>query len=399
MAGIPRKYGKACVNLIVVVVIVLGCFFVAPKVMLLFMPFIVGWFLALLANPPVRFFEEKIKIKRKAGSALVIVSVIAGICLFIYAVGNRLVRELVGLIRIMPEIWHDMEVEFIGFTQKWSKVIDSLPDEIVAKAEELGNVIGKEMSVIVGELSVPTAGALGNLAQNIPGIIIAVIMCLLSAYFFVAEKDYVSGIIKKIIPPSWMKKCLLLKQTTIDVIVGYLKAQFKIEIWVYLIVAAGLMLLKVRYGYLIAVPIALLDILPVFGTGTILVPWALFKLLSGDYMYALGLLIIWGVGQLVRQIIQPKMIGDSMGMAPIPTLILLYVGYKFAGVVGMIVAVPLGILVLAMNEAGFFDNIKKSIRILWHGFNEFRQFTAEDLQGISKEETKDAAAGFERQDG
>ena len=105
-------------------------------------------------------------------------------------------------------------------------------------------------------------------------------------------------------------------------------------------------------------------------------------------MYALGLMIIWAVGQLVRQIIQPKMIGDSMGMAPIPTLVLLYVGYKLAGVVGMIVAVPLGILVLAMNEAGFFDNAKKSIRILWYGFNEFRQFTEEDLEGTERTKEK-----------
>lgn len=378
MAGIPRKYGKAFVNLILIAVIVLMCVFIVPKIMVLFMPFIIGWFLALLANPPVRFFEEKIKIKRKAGSALVIVSVIAGICLLIYVIGNRLVKELIGLIRIIPDMWNDIKMEFVGVTQKWSNVIDSLPREVVEKAEGLGEVIGTEVSVIVGEMSVPTADALGNFAQNIPGAIIAIIMCLLSAYFFVAEKDYVTNFLKKVFPDAWMKKCLLLKQTTIDVILGYLKAQFKIEIWVYLLVAAGLMLLKVRYGYLIAIPIALLDILPVFGTGTILIPWTIFKLLTGDYMYALGLLIIWGVGQLLRQIIQPKMIGDSMGMAPIPTLILLYVGYKLAGVVGMIVAVPLGILVLAMNEAGFFDNGKKSIKVLWHGFNEFRQFTEED---------------------
>lgn len=386
MAGIPKKYAKSFTNLILVVVIVLGCIFVAPKIILLFMPFIIGWFLALLANPLVRFFEEKIKIKRKAGSVLVIVSVIAGICVLIYAIGNRLVKALIGFLKIVPDMWQDMKVEFLGVSRKWSNVIDSLPKEVVEKAGEIGETIGTEVGVIVGELSVPTADAVGDFAGNIPGIVIAVIMCLLSAYFFVTEKDYVGSLFKKIIPPSWMKKCLLLKKTTIDVIVGYLKAQLKIEIWVYFILAAGFMLLKVRYGYLIAIPIALLDILPVFGTGTVLVPWTLFKLLSGDYIYALGLMVIWGVSQLVRQVIQPKMIGDSMGMAPIPTLIHLYVGYKLAGVIGMIVAVPFGILVLAMNDAGFFDNAKKSIRILWHGFNDFRQFTEEDLEGMQKEE-------------
>ena len=171
----------------------------------------------------------------------------------------------------------------------------------------------------------------------------------------------------------------MLKQTTIDVMAGYLKAQLKIEIWIYLLLVVGFMVLKVRYGYLIAIPIAILDLLPVLGTGTILLPWALFEALSGDYFFALGLFVIWAVGQLVRQIIQPKIVGDVFGMDAIPTLILLYVGYRLAGVVGMIVAVPFGILVVAMDEAGFFDNSKRSIRILCQGFHELRRFTDEDL--------------------
>lgn len=352
------------------------------------MPFIIGWFLAWLAGPVVHFFEVKMKIKRKAGSALVIISVIAGICVLIYFIGNLLVREILGVLRIMPDFWSEVKIEFVGFTREWSKVIESLPEEVVEKANELGENIGSELGVLVGELSMPTVDAARKFAGNIPGAVIAVVMCLLSAYFFVAEKDYLTNFLKRIFPDRLKKKCLLLKQTTIDVIMGYLIAQFKIEIWVYLVITAGLLLLRVRYGYLIAIPIALLDVLPLFGTGTILIPWGLFKLLSTDYMYALGLTAIWGISQLVRQIIQPKVIGDSMGMASIPSLILLYAGYKLAGVTGMIAAVPLGILILAMNKAGFFDNSKKSIVILWRGFHEFRQFTDEDLKGMDKDEAK-----------
>lgn len=379
MAGIPPKYKKAGLNLLLTAVIALSCVYLAPKIIMLFMPFILGWFLALLANPLVRFFEEKIRIKRKAGSILVIILVITGLCFLLYTIGNRLLREMIGLLRIMPGMWQDVRVEFIAFTRRWSNVIDSLPVEVVKGAENLGEKIGERMGVLVGELSMPTADTLGSFAENLPGVVIAVIMCLLSSYFFVAEKDYVSNILKKAVPCGWKKRCLLLKKTTVDVMVGYLKAQLKIEIWIYLLVIAGLLLLKVRYSYLIALLIAFFDILPVFGTGTILVPWAIFEFLKGDYVIAIGLLIIWGVGQLVRQIIQPKIVGDVLGMDPIPTLVLLYVGYKLAGVIGMIVAVPFGNLILAMNEAGFFDNSKNSIRILWKGLQEFRIFTEEDL--------------------
>ena len=118
MSGISKKYGKAFTNLFLIVIIVLGCIFIAPKIILLFMPFIIGWFLAMLANPMVRFFEEKIRIKRKAGSALVIVSVIAVICFLIYVLGNRLIKEFLGLMQIIPDMWHNMELEFVGFSRK-----------------------------------------------------------------------------------------------------------------------------------------------------------------------------------------------------------------------------------------------------------------------------------------
>ena len=387
MAGIPRKYGKAFVNIISAAIIIILGIYILPKIIMLLMPFIFGWFLATLANPLVRFFEEKLKIKRKAGSVLVIIMVIFGICFLLYGTGQRLVREIFGLLRIMPGMWQEIRIEFIAFSKKWSKVIDSLPIEVVETAESIGDSIGTRIGILVGELSMPTADAVSSFAGNIPGVVIATIMCLLSAYFFVADKEYVPNLLKKIIPFSWRQRCLLLKQTTVDVMAGYLKAQLKIEIWIYLLLVVGLVLLKVRYGYLIAIPIAILDILPVLGTGAIMIPWALFKLLSGDYIFALGLFVIWAVGLVVRQIIQPKIVGDVLGMEPIPTLILLYVGYKLAGVVGMIVAVPFGILVLAMNEAGFFDNSKKSIQILWQGLCEFRQFTEEEW--LSKDRTKE----------
>lgn len=376
MAGIPKKYGKACVNLILVVVVALGCIFLVPKIMLVFMPFIIGWFLAWLATPFVNFCEEKLKIKRKISSIFVLISVIAGVVFLICYITNRFLVEVSDLLRILPGMWDNMKMEFVGFAGRWSGLIEKLPEEMVDGMNKLGQSLGEETGVLIGKLSMPSMDAV----FHIPEIIIGVVMCLLSAYFFVAEKDYVTTFLKKKIPRDWQKKSRLLKQITGDVIVGYLKAQLKIEFWVYLVMAAGFLLLKVPYGYLIALPIAFLDFLPVFGTGTVLIPWTILKLLWGEYMYALALFGIWGISQLVRQVIQPKVIGDSMGMATVPSLILLYVGYRLAGVAGMIVAVPLGILMMAMNRAGFFDNSKKSFLILWHGLHTFRQFTDEDLK-------------------
>ena len=125
-----------------------------------------------------------------------------------------------------------------------------------------------------------------------------------------------------------------------------------------------------------------LDFLPFFGTGTILLPWAVVKFLSSDYTMVIGLLLIWGVGQLARQLIQPKIMGDSMGLAPIPTLLLLYVGYKVGGVVGMIIAVPIGIIVLNMYEEGVFDTTLNSFKVLYASISNFRHLDEEDMKAV-----------------
>jgi predicted PurR-regulated permease PerM len=119
-----------------------------------------------------------------------------------------------------------------------------------------------------------------------------------------------------------------------------------------------------------------------------MVPWALVKMFSNDYKMAIGLLIIWGGGQLARQIIQPKIVGDSIGIEPIPTLFLLFIGYKLSGVIGMIVAVPIGLLVYTMYQEGGFDTTLNSFKILVNGVNRFRKFDREDLEFPDEDEIR-----------
>ncbi len=173
---------------------------------------------------------------------------------------------------------------------------------------------------------------------------------------------------------------------------GYFKAQFKIECWIYILLVIGLMILGVDYAFLVAFGIAVLDFLPVFGTGTVMVPWAVIELLSENYRMMFGLIAIWLIGQLVRQVIQPKIVGDSIGMDAIPTLFLLYIGYRVAGVLGMILAVPIGIILVNLYEEGAFDTTRQSLRILVAGFNHFRRIRPDDMAVVEEyeRETKDS---------
>jgi sporulation integral membrane protein YtvI/tRNA pseudouridine(38-40) synthase len=388
-----KKYCKALVNLGMAFIILLLIVFLVPKLLVFFAPFVAGWIIALIASPLVRFFEEKVKIKRKAGSAFVIVAVIALVILILYLVGAKLTDEIMGLIGALPDIWDSAENDFADIGQNLSVIYNRFPADVQQSIMDVINQIGSYVGDLLGKIGTPTINAVGNFAKQVPSILIGLIMALLSSYFFVAERDQLATWFRKHTPAEVLSWYYMLKRGLVKAVGGYLKAQLKIEVWMYLLLVIGLAVLQVDYALLIALGIAFLDFLPFFGTGTVMVPWAILKILSSDYKMAIGLLIIWGSGQLARQLIQPKIVGDSVGMPPLPTLFLLYIGYKLGGVVGMIVAVPVGLIALTMYQQGALQTTKDSVKILAAGINHFRRLKPEDMDEVRQMQERERGTG------
>ena len=384
-----KKYWKAITNIVIALVCLLLAILLIPRLLVFFAPFVAAWIVAAMAGPLVRFFEEKLKIKRKAGSAFVIVVVLAILIFLIYLGGAKLGREVISFVNSIPEMWAGAEEDFRVIGEKLDVLYSRLPVDLQDKLSGIANNLVQSIGNIIGQIGSPTLEAVGNFAKSLPSVLIGVVMGLLSSYFFVAERAEINAWFREHIPENLQRQYMLVKKSMVRAVGGYLKAQLKIEIWMYLLLVIGLSILRVNYAFLIAIGIAFLDILPFFGTGTVLVPWALIKLLSSDYVVAIGLFVLWGVGQLARQLIQPKIVGDSIGVPAIPTLFLLYIGYKLSGVVGMIVAVPIGLILITMYEEGVFDTTKNSIRILVHGVNRFRKLTTEDLTELTEGNKKE----------
>ncbi len=381
-----RKYIKAVLNLLTAVVLLCLAVFLLPRLLSFFMPFVICWIIAMIANPLVHFFEQKIRIRRKAGSAIVIIAVLAGVILIGYFVIARLVTEAAGFVASLPSIWQDIEKELNEVMGSLEALYDRFPSALKENLTQIGDNLGSYISSAINGLSEPTVNAVGNIARNIPSVIVSTIMCLLSSYFFVAERENVYAFFRRHVPESIRKKFRIMSSGLTGAVGGYFVAQFRIEIVIYFVLFIGLLILQVEYSFLIAFLIAVLDFFPVFGAGAVLWPWALMEVLAGNYRMALGLMIIWGVAQLLRQIIQPKFVGDSIGVPAIPTLFLLFIGYRIGSVAGMILAVPVGIVIQKMFEAGLFDTTINSVRILLYGFNHFRKLEQEE---IPPEEEKD----------
>lgn len=379
-----RKYWKALVNIVIAIVMVVLVLWLVPRFLWFFLPFVVGWIISLIAAPLVKFFEEKLKIRRKAGSAFVIVAVIAVVVLVLYGICARLAEEVMGLMNALPAMWKSAGTDFKEIGDRLSILVNRLPADMQETLSHLAQQANTYAGELVGKLSTPTIAAVGNFARQLPGILIGIIMCLLSSYFFVAEKSQISTWFGEHMPRSVRERYHMIRDGLMKAVGGYFKAQLKIEVWMYVLLVIGFAILQVDYTLLIALGIAFMDFLPFFGTGTVMVPWAIVKILSADYKMAIGLLIIWGVGQLARQLIQPKIVGDSVGVAPLPTLFLLFIGYKVGSVLGMILAVPIGLILYTMYKEGAFDTTKNSVLILVAGLNRFRRLQKEDLEEVEE---------------
>lgn len=368
-----KKYIRILLNIAIPLIGILFACTILPKIIGYFMPFVVGWLIALVANPLVRFLESKVKIVRKHSSVIIIVFTLALVIGLGYFLISRLFLQALGLVKELPEIYSTVSSGLEHFFVRFDDVFRFLPGNLGEIWSDINGNVGEMLGILVQKAASPTVEAAGNMAMRIPGAMVNVIMIILSSYFFLAERDKIMEWWSRYLPEGGGRCYQSLKRDIRQLISGYFLAQFKLMFLVALILFAGFLVLGIRYALLLAILIAILDFLPLFGTGTILLPWAVVKLLSGEYMLAAGLALLYVVSQVSRQMIQPKIVGDSMGLPPLFTLFLLYLGFKVRGISGMILAVPIGILGMRLYEYGIFDSLIGNIKLLIQEIEEFRR--------------------------
>ena len=368
---------KRCFRMILNIVIpLLGLclvIFLGPRLLHFFMPFVVGWILALLANPLVRFLERRVKLVRRHGSMLISIAALAIVIGLFYGAGLLVYREMGSFLADAPEIYQSVIAEIENALQNGRKLAEYFPQNLqpplLAFSDNLDGLFGK----LVSRAAEPTVQIAGHVAKSIPNLLVNMVIIILSSYLFLADRESIMRWLKEHLPAFVFRYIEYMKRDAKGLIGGYFLAQFRIMCVVALILAAGFLVLGVRYGVLLAFLTAILDFLPIFGTGTVLFPWAVVKLFAGEYAYATGLILLYILTQVVRQIIQPKIVGESMGLPPLMTLFLLYLGFKLRGLTGMILAVPVGLVFINFYKYGAFDSMIRNFRMLMEAIQKFRR--------------------------
>lgn len=367
-----KHYLRLILNIIIPLTGWLFICLLGPKLLKFFMPFVIGWVIAMIANPLVRFLERRVKLVRRHSSIVIVAAALALVVGLLYLLVSRTFILLRQFILDLPGLYAGIEGDVARSMEQLDHLFDFMPDSIQQSWAQFGNNLGSYMGTVVEKIASPTVEAAGTVAKSLPAMLVYTVVTILSAYFFIVDRDRILAAIKAHMPQWAGHYGLYLKGEVRHLIGGYFMAQFKIMGVVWLILTVGFIVLGVGYGPLWAFLIAFLDFLPVFGTGTALLPWGLIKLLGGEYAFAAGLLLIYVLTQVTRQIVQPKLVGDSMGLPPLLTLFLLYLGFKADGIAGMILAVPIGLLFVNLYHYGAFQGITDSLAVLVKDIERFR---------------------------
>ncbi len=371
MSSNSMKYLKIVCNLLVFVVGLFVIIKVIPRILVFFSPFVTGFVISLMVNPAIKFLESKIKLKRKYSFTFLTILLIALIVLACYGIVAGLITGIQSFAGSFPDMYDTALAEITIAFEQLQKFADKVPFVDSLHIGQIQNYLQDWLNEFINTYKGPTISALGDFAKSLPNVLINVLVGVFAAYYFVMNRDRLSAAVVKHTPKQIMDYAHKAYENVILAICGYFKAQLKIMAIIYIIIMVGLFILRIEYAWLIGLGIAFLDMLPIFGTGTVLIPWAIIKLFSGELGIAIGMVILYVVALVVHQVIQPKLIGDSVGLDTFMALFFMYIGYKIKGIIGMIIAIPIGMVLHSFYKMGVFDRIIWCIKELGKGLWEF----------------------------
>ena len=324
----------------------------------LFLPFLLAFLLAALVRPLARFLS------RKTGWPLRVCTVL-GVSLFLVLFGTlfyllflRLFSELQRLFEFLAE---DSAQEngkiarILRFFREWSARIPlfSRLQNMDFFKDLLGDpsqYFSAQLQKMLGELASKLTEGAAALLRRLPGVFLFFIVTLIACFYFALEYDKVCGVLERLLPKHIRLRLPEWKARLARAFKRCVKAYLLLFLLTFAELFLGFLLLRIEYPFLIALLAASLDVLPVLGVGTVLIPWAILAFVTGGTGRGVGLLILYGVITVMRQIAEPHLVGKSIGLHPILMLMAFYVGLSLFGVAGILIGPMLALLCKLLFE-------------------------------------------------
>ena len=346
-------YRKAANITVIVAGILLFSWFFFKYALGASIPFLLAAAIAAILSPAADKISKKLKLPHKLTATVLVLLFFAVLISLAYFAGYRLVGEAGNLLDRLSDDPEIISKTLETILEKLSSLTSRFgflnrffeSDTIQNLGIDLDALLSQALSSIITSITgaLPTAAA--AILAKIPEFFLFLIVTVISTFYFSTDRVFLSDSLTSILPDGWVKNLPTLKNKISDALRGYVKAYLLIMLMTFCEIFLGLSVLGVNYAFILSMIIAVVDILPILGAGTVIVPWAIFSLLTSNYKLGIGLLIIYAVISIIRQIAEPRIVGTSLGLHPLATLASIYISVKFIGISGIIIGPIVALLI------------------------------------------------------
>jgi len=315
-----------------------------------FIPFILAYLTALLLEPLNLWLLKNLRLRRTISTLVTFSLFLGSIALILYFIINRIYVELIGLLKYIESNSPEIQRWFVQLYAQIQDTISLLPPET---ANQVNQMVINSINDLSNINLVAKVGAYTyNITTAIPNTLFLTLIYFIALFMFIYQLENIHNRFYSFFKDSTKRKVVLVLSDLRRATFGFLKAQVILSTITFLLTFIGLLILRVKYTALIALLITIVDILPILGTGSVLMPWAIISLLRGNPFLAVGLVILFLVIIVIRKTIEPKVLGERIGLGALTTLISIWVGFKVMGVLGIFLFPVICILYLALVKIG-----------------------------------------------
>ncbi|MDR1101529.1 MAG: sporulation integral membrane protein YtvI [Clostridiales bacterium] len=342
--------------LIWIAYIVIGWYIVMywlPLIIVWLLPFILAYFVASITQPLKNFCEKRIHMPKKIAArvawafALIVFSAVVGFIV------TKMVIEMINFATNSPAYIESATITINNISERFVSWQAALPDSYNALIEMAVTSLTTQTMAILGSFSQTAMTWIKDIATALPGFLLFWLIFIVASYFMCKDFALIKRWLMLQIPLRRRGQVTQIKGFATTAITKYFRGMGIMLGIVFCVLLTGLLVLGVNYAFWIAFFLAILEILPLIGTGIVLVPWGLYTIfIAHSLPVGIGLLVLYLVNIVIRQLAEPKIISKSLGLHPMITLIAIYVGLKTFGFTGVIVFPIIALVLVSLQRAG-----------------------------------------------
>lgn len=339
------------INIAFFAVVILLIYIVFKSLLAYLMPFVIAVLVAALLQRPARFLHKKIKVPKS------ICSVVLVLLTYILAVGvigtavYFLYQQLYGFFTDMREYIPHIN-EFVDRIKNMAiSISNALPDEII---EHLNTLPSTAVDGITSKATAVLSSFAAGLVTSTPQLLVSCIVTVVASCYIAADYDFLYEYFTSNAPQKLSTFFKDVKSSVSETMVKVLRGYLLLMLLTFAELTLSMYILGIKYAVVVAAIVSIIDILPILGTGTVLIPWSIISFINGNYLLGIGLIVTYVVVTIVRNFLEPKIIGHQVGLYPLLTLVAMFTGLRLFGFFGMLLLPVVLILLINLYRKGSY---------------------------------------------